>query len=137
MKVFPPATNLYAQRRSQIRAPDSFRDGDGAPAERLLQAIWQQQRLQRDALKTADGQIVRIFHPGFASAEGGPDFRSAVLQIGNGPPISGDVEIDLSATGWRAHGHDKNLNFKDVILHVVWDGGQSGEIPVVLPLKNS
>ena len=92
-----------------------------SPSERLLQAIWQHQRLQRDQLKTADGKIVRVFHPGFASVEGGPDFRGAVLQIGDETPVSGDVEIDLRPSGWRAHGHDQNPNFQNVILHVVWE----------------
>ena len=92
-----------------------------APSERLLQAVWQHQRLRRDQLKTADGKSVRIFHPGFISVEGGPDFQGAIIQIGDDAPRSGDVEIDLRPAGWRAHGHDKNKNFQNVILHVVWD----------------
>jgi hypothetical protein len=31
------------------------------------------------------------------------------------------VEVDLRVGGWRAHGHDRNPNFKNVLLHVVWD----------------
>ena len=135
-----PAENFYSDwRRSGLWdcAGDALRDGD-SPPERLLQAVWQHQRLQRDALKTADGKIVRVLHPGFSNAEGGPDFRGAVLQIGDDAPHSGDVEIDLCASGWRAHGHDKNPNFKNVILHAVWDPGQPVvNAPVVLPLKNS
>ena len=91
------------------------------PAERLVQAIWQHQRLRRGELKTTGGKSVRVFHPGFASVEGGPDFQGAVLQIGSDAPCSGDVEVDLRAGGWRAHGHDRNPNFKNVLLHVVWD----------------
>jgi hypothetical protein len=77
--------------------------------------------LQRDRLQTADGRSVRILHPGFVSVEGGPDFRGAVIQIGDAAPCSGDVEIDLRAAGWRAHGHDRNPDFKNVLLHVVWE----------------
>ncbi len=29
--------------------------------------------------------------------------------------------MDIDSSGWRAHGHDKNPNFKDVILHVIWN----------------
>ena len=118
-----PAEHFYADwRRSALRdcAGDVLHDGD-SPPERLLQAVWQHQRLQRDALKTADGKAVRILHPGFSNAEGGPDFRGAVLQIGDDAPRSGDVEVDLRVSGWHAHGHDKNPNFKNVILHVVWE----------------
>jgi hypothetical protein len=98
-----------------------LRDGHEPPPERLLQAIWHHQRLQRDRLRTADGRSVRVLHPGFVSVEGGPDFRGAVIQVGDAAPRSGDVEIDLRIGGWRAHGHDRNPAFKNVLLHVVWD----------------
>jgi hypothetical protein len=29
----------------------------------------------------------------------------------------------LHPAGWRAHGHDRNPSYENVILHVVWDGG--------------
>jgi hypothetical protein len=115
------AENFYAVWRNQCRDTDVLQDKDGFPAERLLQAVWRHQRLQRDQLKTSDGQAVRVLHPGFVSAEGGPDFRGAVIQTGGETPRSGDVEIDLRSNGWHAHGHDRNPNFKNVILHVVWD----------------
>ena len=115
------AENFYAAWRTQTFASPVLRDESGAPSERLLQAVWQHQRLQRDQLKTTDGKPVRIFHPGFVSVEGGPDFGNAVLQIGDDPPRSGDVEIDLRASGWRAHGHDRNPAFQNVLLHVVWE----------------
>src|SRR5580704_14585500 len=138
--------SFYAQWRAQSVAAwwpcaSTLRD-EHFPTERLLQSIWQHQRLKRGALKTADGKIVRIFHPGFASLEGGPDFCNAVLQVGNESPRSGDVEIDLRASGWRAHGHDKNKNFQNVLLHVVWESEvQSAKsnvqsLPAVLSLQN-
>ena len=115
-----------------------MRDKDGFPTERLLQAIWRHQRLRRDQLKTSDGKTVRVLHPGFASAEGGPDFRGAVIQIGFEPPRSGDVEVDLRSNGWHAHGHDRNPNFKNVILHVIWEDAKPNEnVPAVLSLKTA
>jgi hypothetical protein len=109
-----------------------LRDETVAPPEKLLQAVWQHQRLQRNRLTTLDGKILRVLHPGFASTEGGPDFRGAVLQFEGEPPFAGDVEIDLQSSGWRAHGHDRNPNFKNVVLHVVWEA--SGKID---PWRNS
>jgi hypothetical protein len=134
--------NFYAVWRQQCRAVNFLRDAGSTPPEKLLQAVWQHQRLQRDQLKTADGKNVRVLHPGFASAEGGPDFRGAVLQFENEPPVSGDVEIDLVPAGWHAHGHDQNPSFKNVILHVVWEEVQSPKSnaqsrPIMLALKNS
>ena len=116
-----PPENFYADWHPRFGVVHVLRDENDPPPERLLQAIWHHQRLQRDRLQTADGKSVRVLHPGFASVEGGPDFRGAVIQIGDAAPCSGDVEIDLRVGGWRAHGHDRNPNFKNVLLHVVWD----------------
>lgn len=120
--MLSPADHDYAVWRTRYGAPAALRDASGSPTERLLQAIWQHQRLRRDRLETTEGQPVRIFHPGFLSVEGGPDFTNAVLQLGDEPPRSGDVEIDLHSGGWRAHHHDQNPDFQNVILHVVWEG---------------
>jgi hypothetical protein len=115
------ADNFYAAWRQQCRAVNYLRDGGSVPPEKLLQAVWLHQRLHRDQLRTADGKSVRVLHPGFASAEGGPDFRGAVLQIDGQTPVTGEVEIDLETSGWHAHGHDENPNFQNVLLHVVWE----------------
>ena len=134
-QVFRVDDNFYAAWRA--RTAGNFLHEENFPAERLLQAIWQHQRLQRDALRTADGRVVRVFHPGFASVEGGPDFRQALVQIGDEPPRSGDIEIDLHPGGWRAHGHDRNVHFKDVLLHVVWAGGRAeAGAPTIVALKD-
>ena len=134
----PPPENFYADWRLRFGAGTVLRDENDPPPERLLQAIWHHQRLQRDRLQTADGKSVRVLHPGFASVEGGPDFRGAVIQIGDAAPCSGDVEIDLRVGGWRAHGHDRNPNFKNVLLHVVWDDARPmPNAPPVLPLSHS
>jgi hypothetical protein len=137
-KVPPTFENFYAVWRMPPGAATLLRDANDMPPERLLQAIWQHQHLRRDRLKTADGKTVRILHPGFISAEGGPDFQGAVVQIGDGAPRSGDVEVDLRADGWHAHGHDCNPSFQNVILHVIWEEArQRADAPVVLSLKNS
>jgi hypothetical protein len=144
------ADNFYARWRESCRSSDAFHDQNTVPPEKLLQAIWLHQRIQRDRLQTANGQKLRVLHPGFISVEGGPDFRGAVLQFGNEKPVAGDVEIDLQPRGWRAHDHDRNPNFKNVILHVVWDVGVHASMsrpvpsklerqpePLALALKNS
>ncbi len=97
--------------------------GRPTPSERLLQQVWLHQRLRRDALRTLDGRPVTVLHPGFWNRESGPDFRGAVLQIGDDAAISGDVEVDLSPAAWRQHGHDRNPAYQQVRLHVVWRAG--------------
>lgn len=129
--------SFYAEWRVRCGAVSVLREDHESPPERLLQAVWQNQRLLRDQLVTLDGQPVRILHPGFRSVEGGPDFRGAVIQFGNDPARSGDVEVDLRSHGWRAHGHDRNPAFRNVILHVIWDGEKStAGTPTTIALRS-
>ena len=113
--------SFYARWRVQCGVVLILREDLDSPPERLLQAIWQHQRLLRDQLRTLDGQAVRVLHPGFHNLEGGPDFRHAMIQIGDGPAREGDIEVDLRSSGWHAHGHDFNPAFGTVVLHVVWE----------------
>ncbi len=133
----PLADSFYAAWRTRHGLAAVFQDAMDAPPERLLQAIWQHQRLRRDQLRTLDGQSVRVLHPGFASVEGGPDFRGAVLQFGEAASVAGDVEVDLRTSGWRAHGHDQNPAFRNVVLHVVWDADRTGSGTATLPLRSA
>lgn len=120
-QVLSLQSSFYGRWRARCGVAPLLREDDDSPPERLLQAIWQHQRLLRDQLKTLDGQTVRILHPGFRNVEGGPDFRGAVVQFGESAPQSGDIEVDLRSTGWQAHKHDHNPAFQNVILHVLWD----------------
>ena len=104
--------SFYARWRVESGAVLLLREDTESPPERLLQVIWQHQRLLRDQLSTLDGQQLRVLHPGFHNLEGGPDFRQAIIQMGEGPPRQGDVELDLRASGWHAHGHDRNPAFQ-------------------------
>lgn len=115
-----------------------LKEDSDSPPEHLLQAIWQHQRLRRDQLATLDGQTVRVLHPGFHNREGGPDFREALIQLGDAPALRGDVEVDIRASGWRAHGHYRNPAFRQVILHVVWEGDKAApDGPPLLALRHA
>jgi len=68
----PPAQKqsqcLYRLKILRRLAPalwrgEFLRDKNYPPPERLLQAIWRHSGLQRDQLRTADGQAVRICIP--------------------------------------------------------------------------
>lgn len=132
----PGPDNFYAQWRIESGVVSLLRDEEDFPPESLLQGIWQHQRLLRDELTTLDGQRVRVLHPGFRSFEGGPDFRGAMVQLGDGPVRSGDVEVDVRPGGWRAHGHHRNPAFRNVILHVVWESEQPATPLPTLRLKS-
>ena len=130
VKVSSLSPDLYA-RALALAAPALREADEAAPPERLLQQIWEHQRLRRDQLRTLDGQKVRVLHPGFWNHEAGPDFRGAVLQLGAEPARTGDVEIDLHPAGWRGHGHDRNPAYQNVVLHVVWNA--DSKAPCSLP----
>lgn len=122
---------MWRHRGGQLRDQDS----GSAPPERLMQAIWRHQRLQRNQLVTAQGDPLLVLHPGFWNRESGPDFRRAVIQLGAHSPVSGDVEVDQTARQWTGHHHDQNPAYRQVILRVVWDEGDAGPCPV-LAIKN-
>jgi hypothetical protein len=130
----PLPSNLYSTWRASRPGAGPLRE-EGPPPERLLQAVWQHQRVLRDQLTLADGRTVRVLHPGFLNREAGPDFRDALVQFGSDTPLRGDVEVDLAASGWHAHRHDVNPNFRAVVLHVVWDGRDTDGLPT-LALKS-
>ena len=88
--------------------------------ERLLYPLWVHQRVVSERLCTAEGEKIRVYHPGFRSVSGGPDFQDALIAFGGNPPELCDVEIDLDPSCWRGHNHDTNSAFAGVGLEVVW-----------------
>lgn len=133
--------NLYFELRTSFGVARKLSDDETSPPERLLQTIWQHQRIRRDQIKGADGKPLTVLHPGFWSFEGGPDFRDALVQFGSDTPLRGDIEVDIRPSGWRAHNHHRNPAFENVILHVVWDAeqGAAGGPPFIAlrPLLDS
>lgn len=108
---------------------------DATPPERWMQQIWRHQRIHRDRLRTLDGRTVQVLHPGFWNREAGPDFRDAVVRIGDEPARRGDIELDRSVSGWRSHHHEGNPAYERVILHVVWSAPAATLAPPVLALR--
>lgn len=92
--------------------------------ERHLQAVWFDDELRPRNLRDRAGRIVKVMHPGEWNQLAGPDFRGAVLAVGeDGQPVTGDVEVHLTPAGWNAHGHDGDPNYRNVIAHVTWKDG--------------
>ena len=107
-----------------------LRDGAFAkPRELLLQFVWQHQCLCRDGIQTLDGRRCQILHPGFWNYGPGPDFKGAVIRLNGAGEIVGDIEIDCEIGGWKAHGHEGNPAFSNVILQVVWATESTARLP--------
>ena len=93
-------------------------------SERHVQAIWYDGALRPADLRVAEGAPVRVVDPGRWNLEAGPDFRDAVLEIGQDRRrIRGDVEIHVRAADWTAHGHAGDPAYANVIAHVTWHPG--------------
>ncbi|MFV0415674.1 MAG: DUF2851 family protein, partial [Chthoniobacterales bacterium] len=89
----------------------------GAPLGELeIQALFFSGRLG-DAWKTTDGRTLKLKDPGVWNHEAGPDFLNAVIEIDEQVQQAIDIEIDLKATDWEAHGHRDNPDFNRVGIH--------------------
>lgn len=98
--------------------------------ERLLQFIWQFQYFNRHDLHTDDGALLQIIDPGKYNTNQGPDFLEATIKI-DSTILVGSIELHLKSSDWNRHGHNTDSNYKNVILHVVWQHGTERELPFV------
>jgi len=87
--------------------------------EKLLQFIWQFQYYNKAHLTTADGTSLTILHPGTLNTNQGPDFSEARIRTGN-TTWAGNIEIHVQASDWNVHKHADDMNYSNIILHVVW-----------------
>src|SRR4051812_6118840 len=87
--------------------------------ERLLQYIWQFQYFNPKSLLTDEGEALQVIHPGTHNTNQGPDFIEARIRIGD-TVWAGSVEIHINSSDWKNHKHSSDSNYKNVVLHVVW-----------------
>jgi hypothetical protein len=103
--------------------------------ERLLQFIWQFQYFNKTELATTAGEVVQIIFPGQYNTNQGPDFSEARIKIAN-TTWAGNVELHFRTSDWEKHNHHNDENYKNVILHVVWEDDRSEHMNIpVLQLK--
>lgn len=86
--------------------------------EQLLHYCWKHRLFPLDGLRTTEGEEVEVIDPGLHNHNAGPDFFNATVKIG-GQLWVGNVEIHDRASDWFFHGHEKDVHFNNVILHVV------------------
>ena len=86
--------------------------------EKVIQRIWSQSAFITDNLVSEEGKKLSILNAGIWNrSEEGPDFRNAIIWI-DGEKKFGDVEIHFHERDWKNHGHDRDPNYNQVILHV-------------------
>ena len=89
------------------------------PDEMALQALWFAGHFGKEFL-SEEGQKITLTQPGFWNKSAGPDFLDCGILI-DGQARTGDVEIDLTPKHWILHGHESNVRFNQVILHVCFE----------------
>ena len=98
--------------------------------ERLLQFIWQFQYFNKNDLSTTADEKLQIIIPGLFNSNQGPDFLQATIRLGTTKWV-GNIELHLKTTDWKRHRHEKDNNYRNVILHVVWENdAEENSIPV-------
>jgi hypothetical protein len=86
--------------------------------EQLLHYVWLHKIFPLTGLQTTTGQSVEVIDVGLHNMNAGPDFFNAKLKI-DGTLWVGNVEIHQNASDWMRHGHQNDLAYDNVILHVV------------------
>ena len=108
--------------------------------EDFIHYVWNYKKFDFSNLKTTQGESLVIVNSGQYLQKAGPDFFNAQIILEN-QKWAGNVEIHLKSSDWYLHHHEKDDNYNNVILHVVWDHDtpifrkDNSEIPV-LEIKN-
>jgi len=88
--------------------------------EDVLQFIWGKSKILQKGLTTTNNDSITIVTPGILNRLAGPDFYNAHLII-DGQEWFGTVEVHTKSSDWYRHKHGIDPNYKNVILHVVWE----------------
>ena len=87
--------------------------------EMFLHYVWRHRLYLSANLKTTDGETISVIHPGFSHHHAGPDFKQAIIRIGD-ITWAGDVEIHIHSSDWLKHHHHEDTKYQSIILHVVY-----------------
>lgn len=104
-------------------------------SEKLLQYIWRFGLYNARSLETLAGERLEVISPGIYNANGGPDFLHARIRVGD-TVLAGNIELHLQSSGWFRHHHDQDEQYRNVILHVVFENDRdaNGEGRMKIPV---
>jgi hypothetical protein len=103
-------------------------------SEKLLHYVWRHRLFNIHDLQTITGEPVQVASPGSWNTNAGPDFLDARVRVGN-TLLAGNVELHLKASDWIRHDHNKDKQYSNLILHVVYEYDLAGEdnLPRYMP----
>ncbi len=110
--------------QSQVLAPENPAPAVAsaelkALSELDLALLWNAQSWSPEMkLATTDGQPLEVIYRGRWSGGFGPDFKGGIITL-NGQLVRGDIELHLKTSDWKAHGHQRDPRYNQVILQVV------------------
>jgi hypothetical protein len=87
--------------------------------EKLLQFIWKFKYFNTQQLQTIQGETIHIQQVGTHNHNQGPDFLNAKIKI-NETILVGNIELHVYSKDWYTHQHEKDANYNNIVLHVVW-----------------
>jgi hypothetical protein len=88
--------------------------------EDFLHYIWKHKLLNLNQLETTQKEKVQLINSGEHNHNAGPDFFNSQIIIED-LHWAGNIEIHVKSSDWYVHGHEKDINYDSIILHVVWE----------------
>ncbi len=88
--------------------------------EDFLHYIWKHKLLKLSQLETTQKDKLLLINSGEHNHNAGPDFFNSQIIIED-QRWAGNVEIHVKSSDWYVHGHEKDINYDSIILHVVWE----------------
>jgi len=82
--------------------------------EIAVSAAWHGQRLT-GPLVTVGGEAIEVVHRGTWSHGLGPDFADALILFNGRELRAGSVEVHLTTSAWRDHGHQLDPRYDPVL----------------------
>jgi len=88
--------------------------------EDFLHYVWKFQKFSSQGLITTQGEPIQVLTVGTHNFNAGPDFLCGQVVIDE-QLWAGAIEMHLQSSHWYTHRHEKDTNYDNVILHVVWE----------------
>jgi len=88
--------------------------------EEFLHYIWRTKNFDHRDLVCSRNRKLHIKSYGFLNPSDGPDFLEAKVEIG-GVEWNGAIEIHINSSDWDVHNHSSDKNYRQTILHVVFN----------------
>ncbi|NND53016.1 MAG: DUF2851 family protein [Flavobacteriaceae bacterium] len=88
--------------------------------ENFLHYLWKFKKFNTLHLFTTENKPIQLINVGTHNFNSGPDFLNALVKIDE-QLWAGNIEIHIKSSDWFQHGHESDVAYNNVILHVVWE----------------